>query len=116
LNPKLLKPTTLKNHIPVLLLALLVSCTSKKPSIVEWRGDDRNGRYHESNLLKTWPEEGPAERWFLEGIGSGYGSPVVENGLIYITGTIDSTAYLHCISTDGKIIWQSKFGKEWVEL
>ena len=104
----------MRNLITALLIVLLVSCTSKKPNIVEWRGEDRNGRYHESNLLKTWPEEGPTERWFLEGIGSGYGSPLVEDGLIYITGAIDSTAYLHCISTEGKIIWQSKFGKEWV--
>ena len=104
----------MKNLIPALLVVLLVSCTSKKPKIVEWRGEDRNGRYHETNLLKEWPEEGPAELWFLEGIGSGYGSPVIEDGLIYITGAPDSTAYLHCISTDGKIIWQSEFGKEWV--
>jgi len=104
----------MKFLVPFLLLGLLWSCSSKNPSVVEWRGEDRNGIYHESNLLKAWPEEGPAELWFLEDIGSGYGSPVLENGLIYITGAIDSSACLFCISTDGKVIWQSKFGKEWV--
>lgn len=105
---------TMKIIAPVLLLILLWSCSSKNPHVVEWRGEDRNGIYHESNLLKVWPEEGPAELWFLEGIGSGYGSPVLEDGLIYITGAIDSMAYLHCISLEGKMIWQSEFGKEWV--
>jgi len=104
----------MRKLFPLLLLGLLWSCSSRNPEIVEWRGEDRNGRYHETNLLKEWPEEGPEELWFLEGIGSGYGSPVIENDLIYITGAIDSTAYLHCINTEGKIIWQSKFGEEWV--
>ena len=104
----------MKILVPVLLLALLWSCSSKNPSVVEWRGEDRNGIYYESNLMKVWPEEGPSELWFLEGIGSGYGSPVLEDGLIYITGAIDSMAYLHCLSTEGEIIWQSEFGKEWV--
>lgn len=104
----------MRKLLPLLILAILSSCSTKETKIVEWRGDDRNGIYHESNLLKEWPEEGPEEVWFLEGIGSGYGSPVIENGLIYITGAIDSTAYLHCISTKGEIIWQSGFGKEWV--
>ena len=100
--------------IPAFLLLLLVSCSPEKPGIVEWRGEDRNGRYFENNLLKEWPEEGPPELWFLDGIGSGYGSPVIEDGLIYITGAIDSGAYLHCIDTEGNLIWQSKFGNEWV--
>lgn len=104
----------MKKLLPFLIMGLLWSCSTKKPEIVEWRGEDRNGIYHETNLLKVWPEDGPGEKWFLEGIGSGYGSPVIENGLIYITGAIDSTAYLHCINLEGKIIWQSKFGKEWV--
>ncbi|MFO7668168.1 MAG: PQQ-binding-like beta-propeller repeat protein [Bacteroidales bacterium] len=100
--------------IPFLLLVFLFSCTSREPNIVEWRSEHRNGIYHETNLLKEWPEEGPAELWFRDGIGSGYGSPVVEAGLIYITGAIDSTAWIHCLNTEGKMIWQSKFGKEWV--
>ncbi len=104
----------MKILLPALILVLFVSCSPKKPNIVEWRGEDRNGRYHEGNLLKEWPEEGPSELWFLDGIGSGYGSPVIENGLIYISGALDSTAWLHCITTEGEIIWQSEFGKEWV--
>ncbi|MDX2429749.1 MAG: PQQ-binding-like beta-propeller repeat protein [Bacteroides sp.] len=104
----------MKILVPALFLILVISCSPKKPNIVEWRGEDRNGIYHETDLLKAWPEEGPSELWYREGIGSGYGSPVIENGLIYISGAIDSTAWLHCLSTEGKFIWQSKFGKEWV--
>ncbi len=100
-NPKNI-PYNENSYSCSLILLLLVSCSPEKPNIVEWRGEDRNGRYHENNLLKEWPEEGPAELWFLDGIGSGYGSPVIEDGLIYITGAIDSIAYLHCIDTRRK--------------
>lgn len=104
----------MKVLLPALILALFVSCSPKKQKIVEWRGEDRNGRYFETNLLKEWPEEGPTELWFLDGIGSGYGSPIFEDGLIYITGAVDSTAWLHCLTKGGEIVWQSEFGKEWV--
>ena len=104
----------MRKLIPIFVLAIVISCRAHKPEIVEWRGPDRNGIYDESNLLKEWPGEGPSELWFVEGIGSGYGSPVIENELIYITGAMDSIAYLHCISTAGKTIWKSKLGEEWV--
>ena len=105
----------MKRILPFLVLALIVaSCTTKSPNIIEWRGPDRNGIYAESNLLKQWPEEGPEELWFLEGIGDGYGSPVIEDGLMYISGGMDSTAWLHCISIEGELIWKVPFGTEWM--
>ena len=94
------------------LTAILYSCRNE-PQITEWRGADRNGIYDETGLLDSWPEEGPEELWFLKGIGNGYGSPVIDGDRIYITGEIDSTAILHCITLDGKTFWQSEFGKEW---
>ena len=36
---------------------------------VGWRGENRDGIYRESGLLKTWTEEGPELLWFVEGIG-----------------------------------------------
>jgi outer membrane protein assembly factor BamB len=95
-------------------LLLIWSCTPKQPEIHEWRGKDRSGIYDEHNLLQQWPEEGPREIWYLEGIGSGFGSPVPAGERLYITGALDSTAWLHCIGLDGKILWQRPFGKEWM--
>lgn len=92
---------------------LVLSCTPRNPEITEWRGQDRNGIYPGTNLLEEWPEEGPSELWYLEGLGDGYGSPVIRDGNIYITGGLDSTAWLHCISVSGEHLWKVPFGKEW---
>lgn len=104
----------MKRFVYVMILGLAWSCSNTPTQVHEWRGENRNGIYKETNLLKEWPEDGPREIWFLEGIGNGFGSPVVAENHLYITGAIDSTATLHCLSLDGKIIWQTPFGLEWV--
>ncbi len=99
----------------LLLIAVLVhACTVREPAIYEWRGKNRSGVYNESGLLTTWPEGGPSERWIVEGIGNGYGSPVITEDTVYITGESDGLAYLFCITPEGRIRWKSSFGPEWV--
>ena len=105
----------MKNLIFLSVLGIVCcSCNLNNPEIYEWRGPDRNGIYPETGLLKVWPSGGPEELWFTEGIGKGYGSPVITGERIYLTGAIDSTAYLHCLTMEGKSIWEKPFGKEWV--
>lgn len=104
----------MKHALPLLCLFLGCSSTYKSPTIVEWRGEDRNGIYHDASLLRSWPEEGPRQLWFFDSLGSGYGSPVIEKGFIYITGAHDSTAWLHCLDAKGILQWQVPYGREWV--
>lgn len=101
--------------LPILVLVLvLFSCSTKTSKIYQWRGENRSGIFPENNLLKTWPENGPEELWFVNGIGAGYGSPTITDKEIFITGAIDSTATLFCIDFNGRIIWKAPFGKEWI--
>lgn len=101
-------------RIPIfLLLITLFSCTQKLETY-QWRGEERKGIFAEENLLKAWTENGPNEIWFIEGIGDGYGTPTITDSEIFVTGAVDSTATLFCISFDGKIQWTAPFGKEWV--
>ena len=81
----------------------------------QWRGNDRKGVYDEKNLLKKWPSAGPELLWNVEIIGNGYGSPAVTGDRVYITGEIDSLAYLFSFDLKGKLLWKSDFGKEWVK-
>jgi outer membrane protein assembly factor BamB len=105
----------MKNLITLVLLLLLISCTSRKQNINEWRGPGRTGIYDEHNLQKTWKKEGPAEILCIENIGNGYGSPVITDENIFITGEIDSLLILHCYGLDGKVKWETSLGKEWTE-
>lgn len=93
---------------------IIVSCSSKKTEVYQWRDENRLGIFKEKNLLKAWPENGPKELWFTEGIGDGYGSPTITGTEIFITGAIDSTATLFCLDFNGNIQWEAPFGKEWV--
>jgi outer membrane protein assembly factor BamB len=80
----------------------------------QWRGPERNGIYPETGLVKTWPAEGPAMLWNTEIIGNGYGSPTITTDRLYITGEIDTTGYLFAFTHEGKMLWKSAYGKEWV--
>lgn len=105
----------MKNLSLLIVSLLILSCSSNEQKIYQWRGEHRNGIFPEQNLLKEWPENGPEELWFIEGIGDGYGTPTVTDNEIYITGAVDSIATLFCLSLNGQIKWKAPFGKEWIK-
>ena len=82
--------------------------------ILQWRGADRSGVYHETGLLKAWPAQGPELLWEFDGLGNGYGSPVITKENIFINGEIDTVSYLFALDLSGKFLWKSKIGKEWI--
>jgi len=104
----------MKNLFLLFVCAIVISCSSEKSRIYQWRGEGRKGIYPEKNLLKEWPENGPKEIWHIEGIGDGYGSPTITNNEIFITGAVDSMATLFCLDFNGNIQWKVTFGKDWV--
>jgi outer membrane protein assembly factor BamB len=95
------------------ILILLVSC-GKKQEIAQWRGVNRDGVYHEKNLLKTWPDEGPELLWAYEETGDGYGSVSVLNERIYVSGVIDSLCYLNVLDLNGQLVWKAPNGPGFV--
>jgi len=80
-----------------------------------WRGQDANGVYNEAGLLESWPADGPEILWHFDGLGQGFSSPVFAGGKIYLTGLEQTTGYLYCLSTDGKLQWKKPYGPEWSE-
>jgi outer membrane protein assembly factor BamB len=96
-------------------LTILLSSSTEKDKIYEWRGKDRTGIYQESNLLKVWPIEGPKELWTIDSIGDGFVSPVFTEENFYITGETDSMLVLYCFNLKGEKQWQTTLGKEWMK-
>ncbi len=84
-------------------------------SIFQWRGNNRDGVYQETNLLKAWPENGPTLLWENDQIGNGYVSPVCTPEAIFITGETDSLAHLFKFDYKGKLLWKIAYDKEWVK-
>ncbi len=82
--------------------------------LAQWRGDNRDGIYHETELLDEWPESGPEKLWIYEGIGKGFAAPSILNDRIFVNGEIDSTSYLFAFAMDGKLLWKSPNGPEFM--
>jgi outer membrane protein assembly factor BamB len=81
----------------------------------QWRGPGRDGIYPDSNLMKKWPDNGPELLMKTAGIGSGFSSAVISDGIIYVTGKIDTLDYLSAIGKEGEILWQVPYGKAWTK-
>jgi len=79
----------------------------------QWRGPNRNGIFHEKDLLKEWPADGPEVRFVAEDIGNGYSSAVATAEMIYATGTKDTLEYLTALDHKGVIMWQKPYGRAW---
>jgi outer membrane protein assembly factor BamB len=107
---------------PFILISILqLACISYSQTSAQWRGLMRDGHYpaegidRNQSLQQSWPAEGPAMAWSVEGIGKGYSTAVSDGNMIYITGKKGDDDYLSAISKKGEILWQVPFGPAWTE-
>jgi outer membrane protein assembly factor BamB len=100
-------------YLSLFITALISACSSdKSQKVAQWCGTNRDGVYHETNLLKTWPAGGPKLLWETEIIGKGYGSPVATDKAVYVNGEIDSISHLFAFDLNGKLLWKAPNGPE----
>ncbi len=100
----------------VFIATILFSCATKdekKIAFEQWRGENRDGKYQEKNLLRIWQEEGPELLWFNEDLGEGYGSPIITDSALYILASRDSIAVVIAFDLKGNVVWQKDYGFEW---
>lgn len=105
------------NRKTILLIVILIvsSMYIEAQTPTRWRGPEGNGVYPETGLLKKWPSNGPDIAWHFDKLGTGYSSPALANGIIYVSGMEETTGYIYALSTDGKLKWKSPYGAEWTE-
>jgi len=96
------------------VLFCTASVTIANCQLYEWRGPDRGGIYNETGLLKNWPVSGPELLWEAEKMGDGYSSPTVTDDAVYVTGRKDSSDVLTALTLDGKMKWETAYGKAWM--
>ena len=53
----------------------------------QWRGPNRDGSWHETGLLQSFPASGLKVQWRLP-VGWGFSSPVVARGRVYLTDSV----------------------------
>lgn len=78
-----------------------------------FHGVDRTNKSAETGLLKEWPAGGPALAWTVTGLGDGYSSVSVGDGLIYTEGQSDNQSFVLCYDLSGKLVWKKPNGQAW---
>lgn len=79
----------------------------------QWRGPRRDGICNETNLLASWPGEGPKVLWSVKGLGRGWSSPIIGGGLLYITGDVGRDVWIYAYRMDGTPAWKVRNGRSW---
>ena len=86
---------------------------SPEPGWPQWRGPRRDGISEEKGLLQSWPEAGPRLLWKVDGLGTGWSSPIVVYERIYITGDVGDELLVFAFDLQGRLQWKAKNGRSW---
>ena len=107
--------------VPIALAATLAAATARAADWPTFRGAGRTGVAPDTDLLESWPAEGPPLVWQTAGAGRGYASPVIAGDRIFTLGDGLSTAddadeYLSCFDrATGRQLWKTKTGVAWTD-
>ena len=105
----------------VVAWGILVGGLADAPA-ADWptfRGAGRTAVAPDTDLLESWPADGPPLVWQTAGAGRGYASLAIAGDRIYTLGDGLSTAgdadeYLTCFDrATGKQLWKTKTGGPW---
>jgi outer membrane protein assembly factor BamB len=76
----------------------------------QFNGLHRDNKSLETGLLPTWPAGGPRRAWASRGLGAGYSSVAVVNGVVYTMGNKGaSEAIIALDAGTGEKIWSTPF-------
>lgn len=79
----------------------------------QWRGPNRSGIFPETELLQEWPKQGPEMILKVGDLGKGFSTPVMDDGIIYLTGKEGEEDFLYAIDLEGTILYKTKYGRSW---
>jgi outer membrane protein assembly factor BamB len=102
-------------HIFYLISIIFLSIGLFAQETEQWRGPSRDGIYPASNLLQTWPADGPELLWHADGLGNGYSSAVVTENAIFVSGADGNQGHISALDHSGNILWRKFYGAEWDE-
>lgn len=100
----------------LLLLWALPRETAPAQESGEWpcfHGSYRDNKSRESDLLESWPADGPDLLWTVSGLGDGYSSVAVAGGRIYTAGMIEKQTYVFAFDSEGNRVWKQPNGPAW---
>ena len=78
-----------------------------------WGGPNRDHKSTETGLLKKWPAGGPKLLWTARGLGAGFATVSVANGLVYTAGSLGGKTVVQAFDLSGKSVWRAENGGAW---
>lgn len=78
-----------------------------------FHGPNMDNLSTETGLLAQWPAGGPPLLWTARGIGFGYTTVAIDDGILYTAGNKDNKTLITALSLSGKILWQVPNGEAW---
>ena len=114
----LIAKTKIRQIIPIVFTLGVFLTTTTYPVDQEsfwpqFHGPNRDNLSTEEGLLKKWPVNGPPLLWTTKGLGHGFSSISIADGMIYTAGSIGSHTVVIALDFDGKVLWKVKNGKAW---
>ena len=97
-------------------LSLVWTIACHGADVLRFRGENSQGIFNETGLLKSWPEEGLTPLWTYTGLGVGWSSVSKVGNRLFTTGTDaedKSREITVCLDLNGKKLWQTVVGKVW---
>ena len=89
--------------------------TGEGPFWPQFHGPNRDNRSSDTGLLKTWPQGGPKLLFTADGLGHGFASLSIADGMIYTSGNIEGRTVVTAMDPKGQILWQFDNGRSWEE-
>ena len=110
------KKMIVKPAIVVSAVACLLTGSLQAADVYRFRGENAQGKFNETGLLKQWPEEGLEPKWTYNELGAGWGSVIKVANRLYVSGLDpedNRMEAIFCLDLDGKKLWQTQIGKNW---
>jgi outer membrane protein assembly factor BamB len=95
------------------LIALTLALAGATPA-QDWpqfNGPNRDNRSSETGLLRQWPEGGPPLLWRASGLGHGFSTVAIVEGLLYTHGDINGEMLVTALDLSGNLVWQRPNGR-----
>lgn len=106
---------TLRPVLSSLALTLALATASPAADWPVFHGPDGSNKSPDTGLLRQWPEGGPELLWQTDGLGEGYATVSVADGLVYTSGNKDGKTIITALDLDGKVVWQAANGDAWTK-
>ncbi len=102
--------------IVICILLITSNNNATAQSTDEWpcfHGPDRTNKSPETGLAQKWPSGGPRLLITMEGLGEGYSSVSIADGMLYTAGSVNRQPFVYAYDLKGKLIWKKPVGKAW---